>query len=638
MVPHRITQRCAFAGPVTRHIAGFAFAVVFAVVLALGAAPAAAQRKDGADIHLNAFRPALDSRGYVTVNASQVLGHNEVSLGLVFNWSRNLLLFEREPDISYAVETVITPTLVGAYGFKLGPAELEFGVSVPFFVMDGDRQPDDPGGAGPNDDENFRFDGQGLGDIGLHLKTRLLNTSSGPGIGLAVIGSVYLPTAADGKWMGESSAMPQVLGVVDKEFGDQGRFKVALTGGLRLRKKVTFVDDDTSDDAQVTMATLEAGTSVPVGLGLAWALAPQRFDIVGEVYGDLPLQGENYFPVDALAGIKVYLARNSFLSLGAGAGTIMGDGANPDLRVFGAIIFEPNIGDRDGDGIKDDVDKCPAEAEDRDDFEDEDGCRDPDNDRDGIPDEDDECPNKAEDMDGWQDKDGCPEGNDFDRDGDGIKDNDDKCPDDPEDKDGFEDEDGCPDPDNDGDGILDEDDLCINEAEDFDKFEDEDGCPDPDNDRDRILDEDDQCPIEPETYNGFRDEDGCPDRGRVVVTETNIEILDKVYFEYNKATIKPESFPILDAVGATLQGNPDIQLVEIQGHTDARGNDGYNLRLSDDRSKSVRKYLIGKGVDASRLRAKGFGETVLIDPANTEEAHAKNRRVEFLIIKRATDE
>ena len=629
MVMHRVTHRVTHRYPLIGLVVG----------LLLWAAPAAAQRSDGASIHLNAFRPALDSRGYITVNASQVLGHKELSFGLVFNWSRNLLLFEQDPDISYAVENIITPTLVGAYGLKLGPAELEFGLSLPFMIMDGDRQPDNLGEPGnPNDDRKFRFDGQGLGDVGLHLKTRLLNTSSGPGIGLALIGSLYLPTASDeNKWLGEGSPMPQIMAVIDKEFGAQGRFKIALTGGLRLRKNVSFADDDDSDMTPVTGATLEAGMSLPLGMGIAYALAPQRFDIVGEVYGDLPLEGENYFPVDALAGIKVYLARNSFLSLGGGVGTIMGDGASPDLRVFGAIVFEPNIGDRDGDGIKDDVDNCPGEAEDKDGFEDEDGCPDPDNDRDGIPDEDDECPNDAEDFDGWQDEDGCPEDNDFDRDGDGIKDDVDNCPDDPEDKDGFEDDDGCPDLDNDGDGILDEDDLCPNEAEDFDKFEDEDGCPDLDNDRDRILDEDDECPLEPETYNGYQDDDGCPDRGRVLVTETNIEILDKVYFEYNKATIKSESFPILDAVAATLQGNPDIQAIEIQGHTDARGNANYNLRLSDDRSKSVRRYLIGKGIEAGRLRAKGYGKTVLIDPSNTEEAHAKNRRVEFLIMQRATD-
>ena len=74
-----------------------------------------------------------------------------------------------------------------------------------------------------------------------------------------------------------------------------------------------------------------------------------------------------------------------------------------------------------------------------------------------------------------------------------------------------------PDPDNDKDGILDVDDLCPNDPEDKDGFEDEDGCPDPDNDKDRILDKDDKCPNEPETYNGFEDEDGCPDKGRVIV-------------------------------------------------------------------------------------------------------------------------
>jgi outer membrane protein OmpA-like peptidoglycan-associated protein len=612
--------------------------------LVLWAAPAAAQRTEGANIHLNAFRPALDSRGYVTVNASQVLGHNELSFGLVLNWSRNLLVFE-EGDVRYQVENIITPTLVGAYGLKFGPAELEFGLSMPFGIMNGDRNPDFLGEPGnPNDDEKFDMDGQGLGDLGVHLKSRFLNTSSGLRIGLAVIASVYLPTASEkDKWLGEDGPMPQILGVLDKEFGRQGRFKVALTGGLRLRSGTTeFIDNDMSGldpPAPATNKRIEAGLGVPVGIGIAYALSPQLFDIVGEAYGEIPMGGEDaFFPVDALAGIKVYLARNSFLSLGAGAGAILGDGAQTDLRAFLGIVFEPNIGDRDGDGIKDDVDKCPSDPEDKDDFEDENGCPEPDNDGDGIPDEDDDCPNDAEDFDGWQDEDGCPDKNDFDRDEDGIKDDVDQCPDEAEDKDGFEDEDGCPDPDNDGDGILDEDDLCINDAEDFDKFEDEDGCPDPDNDRDRILDEDDQCPIEPETYNGFRDDDGCPDRGRVVVTETNIEILDKVYFEYNSAKIKSESFPILDAVAATLQGNPDIKLVEVQGHTDARGSADYNLRLSDDRSHSVRKYLVGKGVEPERIRAKGYGESVLIDPANTEEAHAKNRRVEFLIMNRGTDQ
>ena len=123
----------------------------------------------------------------------------------------------------------------------------------------------------------------------------------------------------------------------------------------------------------------------------------------------------------------------------------------------------------------------------------------------------------------------------------------------------------------------------------------------------------------------------------VLVTDTSIEILDMVYFEYDKAIIKKESYPILDAVAATLQGNPSISLIEIQGHTDERGDDAYNLDLSDRRAHSVRDYLIGKGVDEKRLTAQGYGETQPLDRSHNEAAWAKNRRVAFLIIKRATD-
>jgi len=134
--------------------------------------------------------------------------------------------------------------------------------------------------------------------------------------------------------------------------------------------------------------------------------------------------------------------------------------------------------DLDGDGLADEVDHCPGDPEDFDDFEDEDGCPEPDNDHDGIPDDHDDCPNVPEDKDGVADGDGCPENQNGDRDGDGMADSVDRCPDDPEDMDGFEDADGCPDADNDGDGILDVDDLCPNDPEVFNGVADDDGCPD----------------------------------------------------------------------------------------------------------------------------------------------------------------
>ena len=98
--------------------------------------------------------------------------------------------------------------------------------------------------------------------------------------------------------------------------------------------------------------------------------------------------------------------------------------------------------DPDKDGISGAADKCPTEPEDKDGFEDDDGCPDPDNDEDGIADAADKCPTEAEDKDGFEDDDGCP---DPDNDGDGVLDAADKCADKPETKNGFEDEDGCPD-------------------------------------------------------------------------------------------------------------------------------------------------------------------------------------------------
>ena len=120
----------------------------------------------------------------------------------------------------------------------------------------------------------------------------------------------------------------------------------------------------------------------------------------------------------------------------------------------------------------------------------------------------DHCPGQPEDRDGFEDHDGCP---DDDNDGDGIDDAADLCPMIAEDRDGFEDDDGCPDNDNDGDGLLDGVDRCPLEPEDLDGFDGHDGCPDPDNDGDGVLDADDPCPDDPEPRRGPRT-GACPEK------------------------------------------------------------------------------------------------------------------------------
>lgn len=245
-------------------------------------------------------------------------------------------------------------------------------------------------------------------------------------------------------------------------------------------------------------------------------------------------------------------------------------------------------------------------------------------DGDGILDPDDACPNDPEDFDAYEDADGCPE--DQDQDGDGIADTVDACPVEPEDADSFQDDDGCPELDNDVDGIVDAADRCPNEPEDIDGHADEDGCPDLDNDGDNIPDATDRCPNEP----GPVDEGGCPRVYQdVEVTSTGIVIRQTIYFETNRAVIRERSFPILQTVAQVMRDFPDVT-VEIQGHTDSRGGDEHNLRLSQERAESVRQYLIQQGIADGRMTARGYGEARPIDSNRTNAGRSANRRVEFV--------
>jgi outer membrane protein OmpA-like peptidoglycan-associated protein len=645
-----------------------AAALALAVCSALAAPRAEAQQQlVSAPLDLQVFRPAIDSKGYITLNSSQVLGQLDFSFGLVSTWGSRVLDLTNtaagnvgasgEPR-RFAVHNMITPSLQGAVGlFTLGHIGLELGLVIPLTIMSGRGYPTDPGPTDSSVDNNeYTFADQGLGDIVVHPKLRLMNAARNK-LGLAVIPSIVLPTGDDKGFLGEGQMIFQPTAVLDVEFGYLGRFRIAVNGGMRIRsKEARFVDDGAMFTAP-RMFQGVGGTNTNLGLrvkneaigglGVSFGVVPQKFDLVGEVYGAFGMGAQKLeggadtgsLPpiIEALAGIKLYMARNSFFLAGGGWRLASDTYGAAAPRAFVGFIFEPNIGDRDGDGYKDDVDKCPDDPEDFDDFEDADGCPDPDNDKDKILDEDDRCPNDPETYNGFQDVDGCPDTTTNDRDGDGIPDNVDKCPDDPEDRDNFEDEDGCPDPDNDKDGILDINDLCPNDPEDKDNWEDADGCPDPDNDRDRILDASDKCPNEPETYNGMDDDDGCPDKGRIKVGVTKLEIMDKIYFETDKDEIKPISFPLLDAIAATIKGNPQLQLLEIQGHADERGDDAHNLDLTERRALSVKRALYERNVEPGRLKSHGYGETKPVCTQHSEDCWSRNRRVEFIILKRADE-
>jgi outer membrane protein OmpA-like peptidoglycan-associated protein len=123
-------------------------------------------------------------------------------------------------------------------------------------------------------------------------------------------------------------------------------------------------------------------------------------------------------------------------------------------------------------------------------------------------------------------------------------------------------------------------------------------------------------------------------RGRVVVTDTQTEILDVVEFAPGTATLRTTSLATLDAVAATLLGNPSIELIEVQSHTRGVGDAAANLTLTEERAAAVVAYIVSAGVDASRVVPEGYGDTQPIDHA----ASAKNERVSFLILQRSSDE
>jgi OmpA-OmpF porin, OOP family len=611
---------------------GRLFALAAASLALLGASDARAQaipdgNGDGFDTHL--FRPALDSKGFFHTNGTDILGKNDISFGLVIDYGRELL---RVRGLGQDQNHLIGHSFQGTASFNYGIANIfVLGLSMPVNLMTGESQLDKQVPPQPTINTNQwttnQLDSQTIGFMALHGKMRLLRVERG--FGLALAAQVGAPVTDAPRNAGADPKFfywPQLI--AEKRFGSIGQFKVGANVGFR-----GHIVSDTALDLRE--GRFKDGNRVTYGVGVAYRIL-EPVDIVADTYATYLLSGDTASKLktsnEVVGGLKIFVERNSYLMLGAGSRYTDGfETAN--VRGFLGFVFEPSIGDRDGDGIKDDVDQCPDEPEDFDGFQDEDGCPDPDNDNDGIPDKDDRCPNEPEDFDGDQDEDGCPEGNDGDRDGDGIPDSKDKCPDEPEDFDGFQDEDGCPDPDNDGDGIPDKLDKCPNEPEDKDGFEDEDGCPDPDNDKDGIPDIVDKCPNEPETFNGYQDEDGCPDEGDVIVQDKGIVILKKIKFKTNSAEILPESNGILDAVATTINHHPEFTLLEIAGHADERATDAYNLRLTQDRVNSVMAALVKRNVPRDRVRSKGYGEFCPEDPGHNEEAWEKNRRVEFKIVK-----
>ncbi len=362
----------------------------------------------------------------------------------------------------------------------------------------------------------------------------------------------------------------------------------ALTGAVGLRVRPLAGQFDGS-------ASSAAGLWFAAGLGAATTNSLNRLFVDAHVGYDFLFQ-EGMLGVGPTVGLmhvsqpddRVRPADANIVLLGA---HIMFDLSVPAQKVAAD-------GDRDRDGIMDAVDKCPDDPEDKDGFEDIDGCPDDDNDKDGIIDRRDDCPME------------------------------------PEDKDGFEDKDGCPEADNDQDGLVDAKDQCPNEPEDRDGTADEDGCPEDDNDNDGVPDAKDLCPDEAETPNNYADHDGCPDEEQVRVVGDKIVLDDRVHFRTNSHIIRPVSYPLLERLTKLVSEHPEYTHIAIEGHADERGDERFNKELSQRRAESVLEFMVERSVIRERLSAEGFGSERPLTDEKGEYAYLLNRRVEFVVTRK----
>lgn len=492
-----------------------------------------------------------------------------------------------------------------------------------------------------NIDPSGGYEPQGLSgplDVRVGGKYQIL---AGDKLAVALVATVSLPFGEDEMFLGDRNLTFEPRIAVDYRFNRLRATKLVANLGARLRERTVLQAYDpmtlpvTQTPDEAAQVVLDVGSELIAGVGANVELSP-RATISAEAVGFIPLpagaslgscqlvdgtrctslRASDYFADGGAGDLAAYAAAGASYrvnphltaSLGATYGLVGARG--DDLSLLAGATWSPQPagevrigrGDKDGDGVPDISDACVEDSEDKDGYQDEDGCPDLDNDGDGVLDANDGCVDQPEDRDGYQDDDGCPE---RDNDGDGLPDVADRCPDDPEDLDGFDDGDGCSDEDNDGDGFP---------------------------------DKADRCPDEPETVNGVDDDDGCPD----VRTQTGpVEAADRIDLRGNKieftgANLTPASKVILSQVAAIIR---DKRLtVRVEAHVPL-GTKSKSARviatqkrkdkdLAGKRAQAVLTYLLSQGVPVAQVQAVGLGsERPLGTSAPTDPI---NDRVDFI--------
>ncbi|WP_438016681.1 OmpA family protein [Sorangium sp. So ce315] len=581
---------------------------------------------------LDRFEPAPAGDVFFGVPSPAAPGHLAPGAYVMLDYSHRPIRFRSggEPSAASEVDVVASQTFLRLDASLALWDRLLLSVDAPLAVAQGG---DDPGLPGTRFTE---LTAPVLGDVRLGARLRLLGEDAGP-IQLGIGGYLFAPTGSPAQYTGDPAARGNLHASLGGRIGAPLAFLWNASGGLEVGGGTT----------SPSLLTFGGAAGVVLGGDL--------LQLGAELYGTAPLGDDLLLSsapatrVDAGANAELLFGAKlrvlGGLTFGAAVGPSLTSAVGtPTVRAVGMVGWTPlpqpapperapaavAAGDKDDDGIHDDIDACPDVKGEPSPDPARDGCPPADRDGDAVLDVDDACPTVPGPRRADATKSGCPD----DTDDDGFHDGIDACPsvagvasNDPKKV-------GCP-GDADGDGIADASDACPKLKGPASSDPKQNGCPD-DPDGDGIRGAADACPRE----RGLPDRDpkrnGCPRFVRVSADEitTSKPVQFIPYGKTRAQTVDPISDEILYEVRDVILQNPDIELVEVQGHTDDNGTEEFNLVLSQDRADAVLSWLVAAGVPREKLVAKGYGFEQPLADNRIKTGRQKNRRVQFMIIKR----
>jgi MYXO-CTERM domain-containing protein len=394
---------------------------------------------DTRNLDVSIFDPTPSTSGAGFEIQSPEVGKNGAwATRFLVSYANNPLVLRAEPNDNESIQHRTTLSLGGAYAFG---GRLEVGARMPLYLQSGENL------SGPTRFGESPPSGAAFGNLTLHGKVRTSRHRLGPGLVVTGLGlALGLPTATDQQFAG--SGTTSMRGLALASFAP-----TILASRLVARGHAGAVVRATAEYHDIRQRS-----GLLWGMGASYRVRPD-LSLAAEMFGEIVPGGRRdmtggskaLHTIETLVGAHYHLQRHLDVGIAVGRG-ITGPGA-PAVRGVVEVTFSiappplasmtrSEADDADRDGIADEADRCPVQAEDIDGYVDEDGCPDLDNDHDGIPDSEDKCPGAAEDKDGFEDEDGCP---DTDNDRDGIADNFDHCRGVSEVINGIDDDDGCPD-------------------------------------------------------------------------------------------------------------------------------------------------------------------------------------------------